>query len=70
MNRLILSSALTIVAATPFVMHGADAPEELNRFSLGARFGMNFKASFRNNTVVIPPPIAPNPGPATGGVRV
>ena len=60
MNRIVLSAALTLAAATPFAMRGADSPEENpNRLSLGARFGMNFKAAFSKSAV--------NPGPATGG---
>lgn len=64
MNRIILSSTLTLAAATPFAMHGADFPENPNRLSLGPRFGMNLKADFHNNAPVNPPV---NPGPATGG---
>jgi hypothetical protein len=67
MNRIILSSTLALAAATPFAMRGADVPEtdKLNRFSLGARFGMNFKADFHNNNRA---PLAPSRiGPATGG---
>jgi hypothetical protein len=61
MNRFSISVALTFAAATPLALQGADVPESANRFSLGARFGMNFKAAFRN-------PGAANPGPAIGGV--
>ena len=60
MNRIVLSTTLTLAAATPFAMHGADFPENPNRLSLGARFGMNLKADFHNNAPV-------NPGPATAG---
>jgi len=48
-------------------MRGADFPENPNRLSFGARFGLNFKAAFRNSASVAPG-AAVNPGPATGGV--
>lgn len=69
MNRIVLSTALTLVAATPFTMHGEDSPEtdNLNRFSLGSRFGMNFKAKFHNSAVNSPGDPGSNIGPATGG---
>jgi hypothetical protein len=63
MNRIILSATLAL-AATPFAMHGADFLENTNsldnpnRLFFGPRFGVNFKADFRNNAV--------NPGPAAG----
>jgi hypothetical protein len=60
MNRIVLSTTLTLAAATPFAMHGADFPEDPNRLSFGARFGMNFKADFHNNAPV-------NPGPLNTG---
>lgn len=59
MNRIVLPTTLSLAAATPFAMHGADFPENPNRLSLGARFGMNLKADFHNNAPV-------NPGPAAG----
>jgi hypothetical protein len=70
MNRIILSTTLTLAAATPFVLHGADSSEtdNPNRWSLGARFGMNFKADFHNNAAGNPGNTGVNPGPATGGV--
>jgi hypothetical protein len=71
MNRIVLSTTLTLAAVTPFGVHGADyAPAALtldlpkislknpNRVSFGPSFGMNFKADFYNNV---------NPGPAAGG---
>jgi hypothetical protein len=58
MNRIILSTTLALAAATPFAMRGADSPDNPNRLFLGPRFGLNFKADFRNNAV--------NPGPAAG----
>ncbi|HWX22137.1 MAG TPA: hypothetical protein VN578_19725 [Candidatus Binatia bacterium] len=61
MNRITFSTTLVLAAAAPFAMHGADFPENPNRLSLGPRFGLNFKADFRNNA----PPV--NPGPAAGG---
>lgn len=69
MNRIILCTTLTLAAATPFAMHGADfsETENLNRFSLGARFGLNFKAAFHNNATLNPGNPAVNPGPVTGG---
>jgi hypothetical protein len=61
MNRFSISVALSFAAAMPFTLHAADVPESANRFSLGARFGMNFKAAFHNSG-------AANPGPAIGGI--
>ena len=63
MNRFILSTTLTL-AATPFAMHGADSSDSLNRWSLGPRIGLNFKADFRNSASFFNPV---NPGPAAGG---
>src|SRR3954463_16063047 len=60
MNRILLSTTLTLAAASPFALHGADFPEDPNRLSFGARFGMNFKAAFGNSP-------APNPGAAVAG---
>lgn len=62
MNRIALSTTLALTAATPFAMHGADysGTENPNRFSLGARIGLNIKAKFHNSA---------DPGPATGGVN-
>jgi hypothetical protein len=54
MNRIVLSTAFAL-AATPFAMHGADSPENPNRFSFGPTFGINFKADFHDNA---------NPGPS------
>src|SRR3954465_14599669 len=60
MNRILLSTTLTLAAASPFALHGADFPEDPNRLSFGARFGMNFKAAFGGSPAV-------NPGPAVAG---
>src|SRR5947207_1223367 len=60
MNRILLSTTLTLAAASPFALHGADFPEDPNRLSLGPRFGMNFKAAFGNSPAV-------NPGLAAAG---
>src|SRR4051812_11189102 len=60
MKRIVLSTTLTLAAASPFAF-GADF-ENPNRFSLGARFGMNFKAAFGNSAVV-------DPGPAAAGAN-
>lgn len=62
MKRIVISSALTLAVTAPFIAHGADpgATDSLNRFYLGGRLGLNFKASFRNHAPV-------NPGPAAGG---
>jgi len=62
MNRIVLSTTLTLAAVTPFAMRGADyastaptldlaspSPENPNRFSFGPTFGLNFKADFYNN---------------------
>jgi hypothetical protein len=62
MNRIVLSTSLIFAVATPFAQ-GADSPEENpNRLSLGARFGMNFKAAFSKSAAI-------NPGPALGGMN-
>lgn len=55
MNRIILSTTLTLAAAAPFVVHAEDtsaAADDLNRFSLGPRLGMNFQAHFHNNAPI------------------
>ena len=57
MNRIVLSTTLTLAAVTPFAVRGQDLPDNLNRFSFGPTFGINFKADFNNNV---------NPGPAAG----
>jgi hypothetical protein len=59
MKRILVSTTLALAAATPFAVCGADGSENLNRFSLGPRFGYNFKADFNSP--------AANPGPAAGG---
>ena len=66
MNRIILSTTITLAAATPLVMHSEDSTDNLNRFFLGPRFGMNFKADFQNNASYLGPV---NPGPAIGGAN-
>ena len=66
MKRTLLSATLTLAAVTPSVLFGADAPENPNRFSLGPRFGLNFKASFNQNATFRSPTV--NPGAAIGGV--
>ena len=62
MNRII--TTLGLVAVTPCVLFAADTAENLNRFSLGARFGMNLRADFRNDAPIIPV----TPGLPIGGV--
>src|SRR4051794_22859692 len=64
MNRILFGATLSLPAA-PFAIQAGDAPEEPNRFSIGARFGMNIKASFKNTPSA--GGSAVNPGPATGG---
>jgi hypothetical protein len=64
MNRILFCATLSLTA-TPFVLQAGDAPAEPNRFSFGARFGMNFKASFKNTPSG--GGLAVSPGPATGG---
>ncbi|HUS37002.1 MAG TPA: hypothetical protein VM680_16780 [Verrucomicrobiae bacterium] len=64
MNRIFLCTTLSL-AATPLAIQAADVPENPNRFSLGARFGMNIKASFRSAGSA--GGTAANPGPATAG---
>jgi hypothetical protein len=59
MNRILLSTTLVLVAATPLALPGAEASENLNRLSLGGRFGFNFKADFQNNATVDPGPVIP-----------
>lgn len=66
MKQIVLTFTLTLtlVAGNPFAGSGAeDSPESLDRFSLGARFGMNFKADFRNSAALNSAAI----GPATAG---
>ena len=64
MKQIVLTLTLTLVAATPFAVRGAEnAPESLDRFSLGARFGMNFKADFHNSATFN----SAGAGPATAG---
>lgn len=67
MNRIILSTAVTLAVASPLVLRGqmAPEPEDLNRFSIGPRIGFNFKGDFS----LRPVGNASNPGPATGGVN-
>lgn len=68
MNRILLSTTLTLAAATSLTARGADSPDTMNRFSLGARFGFNFKADFRNVPLPFTPTPAVSPGPVAGGV--
>jgi hypothetical protein len=68
MNRILLSTTLTLAAATSLTARGADSPDPLNRFSLGPRFGFNFKADFRNVPLPFAPLPATSPGPVAGGV--
>ena len=49
MNRIVLSTTLSLAAFTPFAMRGQDLPDNPNRLSLGPTFGLNFKADFHNN---------------------
>src|SRR5690349_9487736 len=63
MNRILFCATLSLTAA-PFAIQAGDAPDEPNRFSFGARFGMNFKASFKNTPSS---GASVNPGPAAGG---
>ena len=60
MNRIVLSTTLSLAAFTPFAVRGQDLPENLKRFSFGPTFGINFKADFYNNV---------NPGPAAPGAN-
>jgi hypothetical protein len=60
MNRIVLSTTLSIAALTPFAVRGQDLPDNPNRFSFGPTFGINFKADFYNNA---------NPGPAAGNAN-
>lgn len=62
MNQNLLVSTLAVATAIPSVLHGGDWLENPNRLSLGPRFGMNFKASFKNSAPV-------NPGLALGGLN-
>ena len=59
MNRILLSTTLTLTAATPFALPGADLGDNPNRFSLGAHIGLNFKADFTRTPV--------DPGPDAAG---
>ena len=64
MNRIVLSTTLTLAAATPFATHGADSSDSLNRWSLGPRIGVNFKADFHNSVSYFS---GVNPGTALPG---
>lgn len=63
MNRILLSTTLALAAATPLASRADDAGDNLNRWSFGPRFGLNFKGSFKNNNALA------NPGPAAGGAN-
>jgi hypothetical protein len=65
MNRIVLSTALSLAVTAPFSLHGADDSEtdNPNRFSFGPRFGFNFKADFHLRAIAAPN----NPGPAAAG---
>jgi hypothetical protein len=67
MKQIAFSTTLALAAAAPFALHGADFSDDPNRFSLGARFGLNFKADFQNSAAFNNPAV--NPGPATGGAE-
>lgn len=64
--KRILSTTLALAAVSPLALLGADAPENPNRLSLGPRFGLNFKADFKNSGGFKTPGVAP--GLAVGGV--
>ena len=66
MNRILLSTTLTLAAAAPVAIHAEDLSGNPNRFSFGPRFGLNFKADFQNKGFSLN---APNPGPAAGGAN-
>ncbi|MEO6036463.1 MAG: hypothetical protein ABIQ35_14520 [Verrucomicrobiota bacterium] len=68
MNRIFLSTTLTLAAVSPLSLRAADSLENPNRFSFGPRFGMNFKAAFHNRPAANPGNSASDPGAATGGV--
>ena len=57
MKKIILST-LGLATLSPLALHAADPSDtdgdSLNRFSLGARFGLNLKADFRDNAPVLP----------------
>ena len=67
MNRIILCGLLTLLAANPFALSGADSPDSPNRLTFGARFGVNFKADFRNSAPANPGPPPVNLGPIAAG---
>lgn len=66
MKRILLSATLALAAATPCALPGADIFDNPNRFSLGPRFGLNYKADFQNNASFFS---TVNPGLAAGGVN-
>jgi len=66
MNRILLSTTITLAAATPFVMHSEDSTDNANRFFFGPRFGMNFKADFNNSAPLFSPV---NPGTTLPGAN-
>ena len=69
MKRLALYTALSLTAVTPLLTQAADGEVNLNRFSLGARFGMNFKSAFGNTALTLAPPVASSPGAPIGGIN-
>lgn len=66
MKRNLLFATLAFAALTTSTLSGADALENPNRLSLGARFGLNYKADFRDSAPFFG---AVAPGPATGGAN-
>ncbi|MCD6048736.1 MAG: hypothetical protein K0Q55_139 [Verrucomicrobia bacterium] len=68
MKRIALYTALSLSALTPLLTQAQDGNENLNRFSLGARFGMNFKSAF-GNTALTPAPVFSSPGAPVGGIN-
>ena len=62
-RRILLPLTFALAAVNPFTLCGADFPDSPDRLSLGARFGLNFKADFRNISVG-----NAVPGAASGGV--
>jgi len=66
MNRIVLSTTLALAAVTPLVVRGEDSTENLNLFSFGPSFGINFKAEFNNGTPILN---NVNPGPPAGGAN-
>lgn len=64
MKTIVITSLVAAVTPLGVWAQSSGANENPNRFSLGARFGLNFKADFSRSGGAA---AGSNPGPATGG---